>query len=136
MRRRGFSLPEVVIAFGLLAVAILSIVAVFMSGLRLQTQAQKVTAATEVARALLEEVRTDGFSTIPATSKVYNGRNDDPTDPDTGFPPAPYPRVKIGETTYELVVETRSHGPDRISVEVAVFWSRDEKVRLESSFVP
>lgn len=136
MKREGFSIPEVIIAFGLLSVVILSIVAVFTSGLRLQSQAQRVTAATEVARALLEAVRADGFSAIPQTGALFDGRKSDPVDSGTGFPPAPYPRGIVGGTTYEVVVETKPHGPDRVSVEVAVFWGRDGKVRLESSFVP
>lgn len=136
MRKRGFSIPEVVLAFGLLAVATLSIVAVFIAGLRQHTQAEKVTAATQIAGSMLEAVRSDGFSSIPSSAAVYDGRKSDPNDPVTGFPPPPYPSTTVGGTTYFVVVETKPHGSDRISIEVQVYWEDGSRVRLESSFVP
>lgn len=135
-RRRGLTLVEVMLALGILAVAILGLVALFGSGLRLQSQSDRVSAATEIGQAFLERVRDGGVSGLPDHAAVFDGRVPSTPDAASGFPPAPYPQVDRQGTIYHLVVEVVTHGADRRSVQVQVHWGENSRIALESSYVP
>ncbi len=127
-RLAGLSLLEVVIALGLLGVALLSILAVFVSGLRLQSQAEQVTEATQLARELLEEIKASPAS-VP-NSGQFDGRIPDPRS--GAFPPDPYPGVTTSGGEFRLVVELSEKSPELLSVTVEVWWGEGQKVTLQT----
>ncbi len=74
MNRRGL----IMVTVGLLAVALLAVIGVFTGGLDLMARSQEISAATDVARELLERVKSQGVSFIPGPPAVFDGRAPDP----------------------------------------------------------
>lgn len=132
---RGYSLAELVLAVGLVAVALLSLMSVFLSGVEMAGRSRDVNLATELARQTLEQlrfnVRKAGLDCIPAGTYSYDGRL--PT-PSTGaaplqFPPAPYP----GSGPFKVIVTGEELNPGRLkAVAVEVVWGASGRVRLET----
>lgn len=111
-RKRGFSLLEVMLTVGLLALVVVGLLVVFEGGLKLLEQAEQTETASSIARQELEQIKlgatVDGF---------FDGAT--PTPPINGFPPAPYPAV-VRNRSYHLVVRATSTSSRlrRIDVEV------------------
>ncbi|MCA9792812.1 MAG: hypothetical protein KC910_13490 [Candidatus Eremiobacteraeota bacterium] len=142
MTRRGVWITEVVLAFGLMAVAILGLLAVFMSGLRLSSQARDVAAASELARLTLEQVkanlRTGGFAYVPAGTYRYDGALPD-TPVGTApllFPPAPYPGTTVNGQAFTVVVSGSEMSSTLKDVQVEVSWGPTSKITLETRIHP
>lgn len=95
-------------------VALLAMIGIFVGGLRLMTRGESMTASTEAARSMLESIKEGGYPALPATDKVFDGRNNDP--PVSGFPPAPYPTVD--QKPVRVSVEEIKPGLKSVSVEV------------------
>ena len=87
-KRIGVSLLEVLLALGILSVALLGIMGVYTIGLK-QSVAEQSFQASEMGSELLERVGEMGFDDLPDTDVVFDGRRGDPAV--DGFPPAPYP---------------------------------------------
>ncbi len=134
--RRGLALAEVVLAVGILAVAVLSLVLVFTKGMTFLLQSNQVAGATDVGREFLEVVRSNGYAFVsPGT---YDGRIPTAQNGGTGFPPAPYPVGARSDQNYTLVVQADTAGmpPNTIAVKVDVYWNARGKVSLQTYLRP
>lgn len=127
--RRGLNLAEVMLALGILAVAMLALIGVFTSGLRLLAQSRDAQTATQLARQLLEQVRVSG--NVPHAALTFDGSI--PTAQVAGFPPAPYPAATVANLPFTLVVTTQPIRPDFVAVRVVVRWHQHQ-VMTESCF--
>lgn len=125
---RGLSLAEVIIAIGLLAVAIVSLVAMFSRGMIQLGHSKQVSQATDAAQTCLETIKAGGPGFVALGT--FDGRQDDPANAD-GFPPAPYPKTAEG---YPLVVRASQTGTPAgtVAVSVEVFYESGQKVYLET----
>ncbi|MEW6279274.1 MAG: type II secretion system protein [Candidatus Eremiobacterota bacterium] len=141
-RSRGFSLAELVLAFGVVAVAILSLVAVFLSGVRLTARSRELSSGTEVAHQVMEQVklnvRQGGFGYLPPGSYNFDGKNPDPQVgvPPLLFPPAPYPTTTVNNRDYTVLVSGQELSPTLKELRVEVHWGDQSRVVLETHLHP
>ena len=88
---------EVMVSIGMLAVAALSILTVFIGGLKLMQRSNEMAAANDVAKSVLEAVKRDtdihGLTAVPPGITKFDGRLPDAKDiaGPVPFPPDPYP---------------------------------------------
>jgi len=68
VRKRGFSLLEVVFAFAILELALLAIIGAFPAISRLNRNAWNVSVATQLAQAKMEEITTGQFPLQPRSA--------------------------------------------------------------------
>ena len=127
MKRRGFSLTEVLFALAFAAVAILTLLAVLIGGLRLLARSQELSEANSVARELMERIKARNYA-HPLTTEVFDGRTG--AAPVDGFPPAPYPG-RQGKYLYQTRVQVRQLDALRYDVLVQVFWGRARSLEME-----
>lgn len=132
VRGQGLSLLELIIAIGVLSFALLTMMGVYLSGIRLSTRGEQITVATEVARRLMERVDEAGYAYIPEANVTYDGRLGHPRDAATGFPPPPYP----SEENYRLVVLTEKFDDHVKAVTTAVYYDDTSHVLLQTYFRP
>jgi prepilin-type N-terminal cleavage/methylation domain-containing protein len=125
--RKGVSLVEIVIALGILSIALLGLVATFTSGLKLAQVSNEVTTATTVGQEFLELVKARGY-TQTATG-TYDGRVPDPAA-SVGFPFAPYPTVKRNNQEYALVVTCSDVTTTIRDVRVDVYWEAQRESNI------
>lgn len=132
MRRRdkGVTLIEVLIAMIVLAVAILGLAAVFISGLKIIDASSSLTGATNVGREFLETVKQGTYASTSVGQ--FDGRTPAPPDAATNFPPPPYPTTTVDDHTYTLVVRCQDYSPTLRTVEVDVYWDRDSKATFRT----
>lgn len=128
--RRGINLAEIMLAVGILAVAMLALIGVFTSGLRLLAQSRDSQTATQLARQVLEQVRVSG--NVPHNALTFDGST--PTPAVAGFPPAPYPTATVANLPFTLFVTTQPIRPDFVAVRVEVRWQQKHRVMTESCF--
>lgn len=124
---------ELVVALGVFAVGILSLVLLFVQGIKLMNQSENITRANEVARLAMETVKMRGHGAVPPGSAVYDGRNLDPKDSTLDFPPDPYPSKVMDGVTYSLRVSTQPGGRDLRFVRIEVWWGRDSRIAVETA---
>lgn len=142
MSRRAFTIMEVVVALGILAVALLGTVQVFLGGVTLSAQSTQLATAGEMGRQILDRARAQGYASIPPGQNTFDGSAPVPTPPSaTGFPPTPYPSITIEGTRYDVIVRTDTVAvPGAISpprsVQVEVRWGRTHQVSLETYLYP
>lgn len=133
MRRASsaFTLSEVILCTGLIAVAILSMATLFISGLRLKAKTTQLTMASELAREMMERTKSLGFSALPTAATTFDGFARTPVNSD-GFPPLPYPSRKVGGRDYTLVVHCApdSTRTELVDVVVEVHWGESSRVKL------
>lgn len=131
---RGFTLSEVMVAIGLLAVALLAVISLFTAALRLQAQLQERTEAASLGRELMERIRA-APGTVPAAPRSWYGGEMEDTPYDLGpprFPPAPYPF----HNGYSLDVELEdAPRPGMKLVRVGVRWKGGKKLAFQT-FIP
>ncbi len=130
MRRRALSLLEVLIAMGIVAVGLLTMVGVYLSGIQLMARGEQITLSSEVGRRFLEQVKAAGFDTIPNGNSHFDGRTNDPLQ--GTFPPVPYP----AEGPYRLEVLTEQPETKLKAVTVRVFYDGPSHVMLQTYFRP
>lgn len=133
---------EVVVALGILAVALLGTIQVFLGGVTLSAQSTQLATAGELGRQVLDRARAQGYASIPPGQNLFDGSATVPTPPaGTGFPPTPYPSSTIDGTRYDIIVRTDTVpvvgaiSPPR-SVQVQIRWGRNHKVELETYLYP
>lgn len=129
---KGLTLMEVVLALGIIGFALLTMVGVYASGLRLMTRGEELTGAAEVGRQLLDNVRRAGFGYVPDGTVAFDGRLNQPSDPATGFPPGPYP----GREQYKLVVSAATLDARMKSVTATVYYDEASSVVLQTYLRP
>jgi type II secretory pathway pseudopilin PulG len=134
LRRRtsAFTLTEVMLAVGLLAVAILAVIGLFTSTIRMQVHSQERAAATSLARRMMERVRSEP-NVVPAAPASWIGGELASTPLDSGpppFPPAPYPF----ENGYALDVYLEQYPPrpDMKLVRVVVRWDGGKSLEIQT----
>lgn len=116
--RRGVSLLEIVLAFALIAIGVIALATVFISGLKLAGNSQDLSVASQMANEIFERARHDGFDNLPKGNVFFDGKVPDP--PTGTFPAAPYP----ARDGYTLQVESRFVAPRLRAVRVKVVWAR------------
>jgi hypothetical protein len=127
-RTRALTIAEVVLAIGLTAGVLILTAVVMASGLRWLDQTRQTTVAQAAARDLLERVKEEGVSGLPADA-TYDGRV--PTARTGTFPPPPYPGFS-SDQTYHLLVSLSTVKPGLRSIQVDVLWGHNHKVRFET----
>ncbi len=132
MKRRGLSLLELMIAFGVVAVAILAILLVFTRGLEWFVSSTDTTLASATGRQVLDEIRQRGPERLPAANLTFDGRAGNPKDVALDFPPDPYPVANDGTRNYTMVVRFSDVNPRLRSVLVEVYWNERSHVKLET----
>ena len=131
MRSRGLTLVEILCALALTSVALLTMMGVFISALKLMGGARDRAAATEVSRQLLERVDAAGFVYIPDTNLSFDGS----TTPATGeFPPSPYPKTSLNGQDFTMLVTVRQLSPTLKSVTAQTRWGPDKQVTLQTYY--
>lgn len=130
MRERGLSLLELCLAVGILATAILTMVGVYVSAIRLGHKGHQHVQALELARRELESIQDFG---VPANkAQTWDGRVPQPKAGD--FPPDPYPGITTDQGEYALVVKLTPSQEVEI-VQVDVFW-KGGSVSLVTQMMP
>lgn len=122
------------LAVGVLAVAILSLLALFGSGLRLMDQANDVSRATEVARSVVEATKLLGYDGIPDGTVTFDGKNGDVAA--GGFPPEPYPSITLDGVEYFVIASTQPVEDTLKSVRVEVVWGARGRLSVETAVHP
>lgn len=122
------------IALGILAVAVLTIIATFTGALQLSSKSSEITAATGVGQDFLEAVRDSGYDFVPDGTFSFDGRRGDPAI--DGFPPDPYPVAQVDGRDYSLKVRVDPKGATLKVVSVEVFWGNQSRIALETYFYP
>lgn len=131
---------ELLLAFGIVATAILSLIGVFLSGVQLSASSRELAAGTQVAREVLEQIRanlrTGGPAYLPVGSYRFDGRR---PDAPVGaaplvFPPAPYPNRTVNGQTFTVQVEGTQSSATLLNVRVDVFWGPTGHCFLETSY--
>ncbi len=119
-------------AIGILAVVILTVVGVFIGGLKLMNNSKVRTAASNVGKEMLEAIEDEGgFVAIPDQETVFDGAV--PAPQVDGFPPEPYPTTRTDNRDFVIVVETRNIDDRSRAVLVTVNWD-DRSLKLEKMF--
>ncbi|MDP8230294.1 MAG: prepilin-type N-terminal cleavage/methylation domain-containing protein [Candidatus Gorgyraea atricola] len=79
MSRKGFSLLELIIAVGVLAIGLVGVLQIFPVGLRASYRAGMITKASFIAQNKMEEVKMSGFDAISALPPKIplSGEDDD-----------------------------------------------------------
>ncbi|MCA9796903.1 MAG: hypothetical protein KC910_34070 [Candidatus Eremiobacteraeota bacterium] len=132
--RRGFTLAEVMVALGLITIAVLTIIAAFTGALQLSSKSSEITAATGVGQDFLEAIRDAGYDFVPDGTYTFDGRRADPAI--DGFPPDPYPVAQVDGRDYSLKVRVAPKGATLKIVTVEVFWGNQSRIALETFFYP
>lgn len=104
----------------------MGIVMTVLSNMKLNRQGDDLSAATQLARAVLENTRSRTYANI--TVGTFDGTLSVPTPPNatTGFPPSPYP----GTGKFKMRVVSTDFAPAARSVQVDVFWGARSNIRL------
>ena len=134
MKERGFSLLEIIIGFALVTVALLVMIGVFTSAVKLIGKGQELQTASEMAREQMEMVRARA-QTIPDDDAMFDGRQGDPP---TGvdFPPAPYPGRSVDGIDYKVTVDVALQDADLARVTVKVYWDDEMAATVETLVQP
>ena len=129
------TVAEVIMALGILSIAILAIVAGFIGALELNSRSVEMAVATQVGRDFLERVKEQGYDKVPDGTFSYDGANNDaPTA--QGFPPNPYPRTTANGREHSLLVQVGTKGATLRLVTVEVSWGNKGRVILETYLYP
>lgn len=129
----GLTLAELMVAIGIVSFSLLTLMGVLTYSLGAVDGDRQLSTASNLAREVMESVRSDGFTSIPAGTLTFDGRVPDPKAGD--FPPAPYPLVVNEEGDYEVVVSVAPKGVLK-SVTVDVYYQTERKVTLQCYLAP
>lgn len=111
-KNKGFTLLELMIALGVLIVALAGLLAVFTNLLSLNENSRKLTIAVAACQDKLEQIRNSNFSTVYTT---YNGTNFNPA----GF--------TVGQAKGNVSINNSN--PNLLQVFVSVSWrTRSDRV--------
>ena len=129
------TVAEVVVALGILATAILAIVAGFIGALELNSRSLEMAVATQVGRDFLEQVKEQGYDKVPDGDYSYDGSKNDARTAQ-GFPPDPYPQVTANGRVHSLLVRVTTKGATLKVVVVEVSWGNQGRIILETYIYP
>lgn len=128
---KGFTLSEVILSVGLLAVSLLAVIGLFTAAIRYQAQLQENSQATTLATRILERIRSEPNTVPPAPAAWYGGQlafTPIVVGPPT-FPPAPYP-YQDGYSVDVLLENTTRPGMKLVKVELR--WDGGRKLGLQT----
>lgn len=144
--RAGYSVMEALVAVGLLAVAALALLTVFIGGLKMMQRSNEMAAANDVARSVIEAIKRDyalyDDPLFPPGAYSFDGRNpddrfdEDPLVDPPPYPPDPYPAVKVNGTEYKIVVSGHDEASRLKRVKVEVYWNDNRPISLETLIHP
>jgi len=130
LKKRGLSLMEVMIALGIVAFALVTMIGVYISSIRLMTRGEEMTKASEIAQTSLEQAKLLGYGNVPEVETTFDGRVPNPQV--AGFPPPPYPALD----NYDIVFKTDKLEDGLKSVTVKVFYDKRSHVTLQTYLRP
>ncbi len=119
MKRAGVTLAEIILAIGLLSVAVLGLLGVFVSQMALSGKSSQMSTADRLGHSLLEKSRRRGYNEISAGS--FSGSLPDPVSA-SGFPPWPYPKQTVNNRAFVLNVTAALVQPGLMGIQVDVHW--------------
>lgn len=131
----AMTVAEIIMALGIIATAILAIVAGFIGAIELNSRSVELAVATQVARDFLERVKEQGYDQVPEGTFTFQGANNDALTA-KGFPPAPYPKVQANDREHTLLVRVGTKGATLKVVTVEVNWGNQGRVILETYIYP
>lgn len=134
-RQKGVTVAEMVMAFGILAIAILAIVSGFLGAIELNARSVDTAVASQVGREFLERVHELGYDIVPEGNFTFVGANNDPQTAD-GFPPAPYPKVQANGKDHFLQVRVSTKGATLKVVVVEVTSGKHGRATFETYLYP
>lgn len=126
---RALSLLEVLLATALVGFGVLTLMGVFTGGLKLVEQGNNQAVAVDIARAVLDATRDQGYASIPASGSFTGG------PAVGGFPPAPYPETTVNNQAYTVAVNCSTRDVHLKAVVAEVRWGT-HRVVLERLFSP
>lgn len=108
-------------AVSLLTFGLLAVIGIFSHQLELERRNSELMEATELARGILENLKSDPSSVPPPPASFAPG--DTPLAGPPAFPPAPFPYVEGDGGRYDIFVKVEAAGPPGLkAVEVRVTW--------------
>ena len=120
---RGVTLIEVLFAIALVAVAVLALVGLNVTGLKQMAQGRNQVAAQDMAERVLDATKEVGFALIP-DSGTFDGRLPTPPPAVGGFPPRPYPGQTINGEECRVWVSVSKVDTHLKNVEVRVYFGQ------------
>lgn len=132
--KRGVSLVELILALAIVAIAIIALVTLFISGLKLLSRSADVQRSSEIARETVEAIVDMGHALAPSAAATFDGRNNDPQDAN-GFPPPPYPAATVEGKVYPISVSVEPLGGLKV-VQVRVHYAAGGDLWLERYLHP
>lgn len=137
-RREGkgaFTITEVIISVGLLAVSLLAVIGLFTSALRFQKQSKRRGEAIEKAKAILERIRA-APNVVPAAPRSWTGGQMVFTPLAAGpptFPPQPYPYDPVSGFAFDVTIDSvDAKRPGMKLVRVVVRGDDGKQVELQT----
>lgn len=134
-KRRAVTVAEIMMAFGIVAMAILALVTGFIGALEMNARSVETAVASQVGRDFLERVNEAGYDNVPDGTFVFSGAANDPQTAE-GFPPAPYPRVEANGQVHTLTVRVSTKGATLKVVVVEVACGKHGKTSFETYLYP
>lgn len=130
-RPGAFTLAEVILSVGLLAVALLTVIGLFTAAIRVQAQSQERSNATALGKHLMERIRAaPNIVPVAPASWIGGEMASDPLDPGPpAFPPAPYPYLHGCAFDVHLEIPTQ---PGMKLVRVVVRWEEGKQIVLQT----
>lgn len=125
----AYSLLEILIVMALTGLTLVTLIGVFLKGQMLSRNSERLTVASDLALAVIENSRQLEFTEVPDNS-VFSSKNGDLSV--SGFPPPPY---QINGSP-ALEVTTKLISPTLKSVVVKAEYAPDRQVVLETYVRP
>lgn len=134
-RNSAVTVAEVIMALGIVAIAILALVSGFIGAIEMNARSVDTAVASQVGRDFLERVNELGYANVPDGSFVFDGAANDPQTAQ-GFPPAPYPRVVANGQAHILSVRVSTKGATLKVVVVEVTAGKRGRATFETYLYP
>ncbi len=115
------------IALTLAAMAILTMIGIFIGGLRLLATGKERAVATGLGRELMEQIRIIPYAEL--IDGTYRGQVDPPIG---NLPPPPYPQITVDNMEYIYTVTVATLRPGLKSITLEVQWRNDSEVILQT----
>lgn len=144
--RRGFSLIEVLIAVGVISVALLGVLSVFAFGVRAQHTGGRTTEAINYCRELMEVIRLQNLAfqswgttgALPGSGSGVNDADDTVRrpieEPFSGNQPVP-PNTNFTRNIRIKKLATSGYQSNVVIISVKVFWAdrgKEREVQLQA----
>jgi len=129
------TVAEVMMALGILGIAILAIVSGFIGAIEMNARSIEMAVASQVGRDFLERAHELGYENVPEGNFTFDGALNAPQTAE-GFPPAPYPKVEANGRTHTLLVNVTTKGATLKVVVVEVSCGKHGRAVFETYLYP